>query len=98
MPDHIDKDKSSHISRNSFFFAKIVPALLILLAIVTVGLILFAAGALLIGFASTLTRLGYGEFLYLGELLSAIFMFAGFRIAARPQPDEMAQSVPVAAR
>ncbi len=62
-----------------------------------IGNVLIAAGALLIGFASTLTRLGYGEFLYLGELLSAIFMFAGFRIAARPQPDEMAQSVPVAA-
>jgi hypothetical protein len=51
--------------------------------------VLIAAGALLIGFASTLTRLGYGEYLYLGELLSAILMFAGFQLAARPQPDEL---------
>jgi len=62
-----------------------------------IGNVLIAAGALLIGTASTLTRLGYGEFLYVGELLSAIFMFAGFRIAARPQPDEIVQTVPVAA-
>jgi len=33
-----------------------------------IGNILIAAGALLIGTASTLTRLGYGQFLYLGEL------------------------------
>jgi len=56
-----------------------------------IGNVLIAAGALLIGSASTLTRLGYGQFLYLGELLSAILMFAGFRFAARPQPDEVAQ-------
>jgi len=56
-----------------------------------IGNVLIAAGALLIGTASTLTRLGYGQFLYLGELLSAILMFAGFRFAARPQPDEVAQ-------
>lgn len=62
-----------------------------------IGNVLIALGALLIGFASTLTRLGYGQFLYLGELLSAILMFAGFRFAARPQPDEVPQSVPVAA-
>jgi hypothetical protein len=53
--------------------------------------VLIAAGALLIDSASTLTRLGYGQFLYLGELFSAILMFAGFRFAARPQPDEAAQ-------
>jgi hypothetical protein len=45
-----------------------------------------------------LTRLGYGEYLYLGELLSAILMFIGFRFAARPQPDEVAaQTAPAAA-
>ena len=53
-----------------------------------IGNVLIAAGALLIGSASTLTRLGYGQFLYLGELFSAILMFAGFRFAARPQPEE----------
>lgn len=60
------------------------------------GNILIASGALLIGTASTLTRLGYGQFLYLGELLSAILMFSGFRFAARPQPEEtpLAAAVP----
>jgi hypothetical protein len=62
-----------------------------------IGNVLIAAGALLIGSASTLTRLGYGQFLYLGELLSAIMMFAGFRVAARPQPQEARQRVTAAA-
>lgn len=63
-----------------------------------IGNVLIAAGALLIGSASTLTRLGYGQFLYIGELLSAILMFAGFRFAARPQPEEITQSaIPAAA-
>jgi hypothetical protein len=51
--------------------------------------VLIAGGALSIGFASTLTRLGYGQFLYLGELLAAILMFIGFRYAARPQAEEV---------
>ena len=61
--------------------------------------VLIAAGALSIGLASTLTRLGYGQFLYLGELVSAILMFVGFRMAARPQPDEVVvqQSIPASA-
>jgi hypothetical protein len=61
--------------------------------------VLIAAGALAIGSASTLTRLGYGEYLYLGELISAIMMFAGFRMAAKPQPDEVVamNSIPAAA-
>jgi hypothetical protein len=50
--------------------------------------VLIAIGALAVGFASTLTRLGYGEYLYLGELISAILMFLGFRLAAKPQPEE----------
>ena len=62
-----------------------------------IGNVLIAGGALLIGSASTLTRLGYGQFLYLGELLSAILMFAGFRFAARPQPSDAAQGMAVAA-
>lgn len=52
------------------------------------GNVLIAAGALSIGFASTLTRLGYGSLLYLGELIAAVAMFAGFIIAGRPQPEE----------
>jgi hypothetical protein len=61
-----------------------------------IGNVLIAGGALLIGSASTLTRLGYGQFLYLGELLSAILMFAGFRFAARPQPEDAPQSTATA--
>jgi hypothetical protein len=57
------------------------------------GNVLIALGALSIGFASTLTRLGYGGLLYLGELVAATLMFAGFLLAARPQPSE----APVAA-
>lgn len=59
--------------------------------------VLIAAGALLIGFASTLTRLGYGEYLYLGELFSAILMYAGFQLAAKPQPHEMVESLRIPA-
>src|SRR5574341_690952 len=62
-----------------------------------IGNVLIATGALSVGFASTLTRLGHGQFLYLGELISAILMFAGFRFAARPQPEEAVQTVPATA-
>jgi hypothetical protein len=57
-----------------------------------VGNVLIAAGALSIGFASTLTRLGYGQLLYLGELIAAILMFSGFLMAAKPQPNEEART------
>lgn len=39
--------EQSHIPRGSFFFEKAVPALLLFMAFVTIGLILFAAGVLL---------------------------------------------------
>jgi hypothetical protein len=61
------------------------------------GNVLIAAGALSIGFASTLTRLGLGEFLYLGELIAAILMFSGFVTASAPQPGEEPVAVPAAA-
>lgn len=61
-----------------------------------IGNVLIAAGALSIGFASTLTRLGYGQLLYLGELIAAVLMFAGFLMAAKPQPSEEPQPVKVA--
>lgn len=61
-----------------------------------VGNILIAVGALLIGFASSLTRLGYGQYLYLGELLSAIIMYWGFRVTAKPQPAAEAAAAPAA--
>ncbi|MCI0399207.1 MAG: hypothetical protein L0332_06580 [Chloroflexi bacterium] len=53
-----------------------------------VGNVLIAAGALSIASASTLTRLGYGSLLYLGELVAAVLMFAGFLVAARPETEE----------
>lgn len=52
-----------------------------------VGNVLIAVGALTIASASTLTRLGYGHVLYLGELLAAILMFAGFLVAAAPRTE-----------
>jgi hypothetical protein len=48
------------------------------------GNVLIAAGALSIGFASTLTRLGIGSYLYLGELVAAILMYVGFVVASAP--------------
>jgi len=52
-----------------------------------VGNVLIAVGALIIASASTLTRLGYGQFLYAGELLAGILMFAGFLVAAAPRSE-----------
>lgn len=60
-----------------------------------IGNVLIAAGALSIGAASTLTRLGYGQFLYLGELFAVILMFIGFQAAARPEPSEEPARSPV---
>lgn len=62
-----------------------------------IGNVLIAAGALSVASASELTGLGYGQFLYLGELLAAILMFTGFLMAARPQPEEVVQTVPATA-
>ncbi|MDH5506111.1 MAG: hypothetical protein OEZ02_02690 [Anaerolineae bacterium] len=53
-----------------------------------IGNMLIAFGAILIASASSITRLGYGQFLYIGELLAGVIMFAGFRITARPQVGE----------
>ena len=57
-----------------------------------VGNILIAVGALSIGMASSLTRLGYGQYLYIGELLAAILMYVGFRAAAGPAPEKAART------
>lgn len=54
-----------------------------------IGNVLITAGALSIGFASVLTRLGNGRYLYLGELVAVILMFSGFLTAGRPQPEEL---------
>jgi len=47
MPGRDGKLRRSRMQRNSLFFEKVVPAMLVLMAIVTLGLILFAAGVLL---------------------------------------------------
>ena len=52
------------------------------------GNVLIAVGALSIGLASTLTRLGVGSYLYLGELVAAALMFSGFMLAGKPAPQE----------
>ena len=48
---------------------------------------LIAVGALAIGLASSLTRAGYGQYLYLGELVSAVLMYSGFLLAAGPRSE-----------
>jgi len=50
-----------------------------------IGNVMIAAGALSIGFASSLTRLGYGQYLYIGELVAAIMIYGGFLMAAAPK-------------
>ena len=62
-----------------------------------IGNVLIAVGALSVASASELTGLGYGQYLYIGELAAAILMFVGFRFAARPQPEEQQQAVAAAA-
>jgi hypothetical protein len=64
-----------------------------------IGNILIAAGALSIGSASALTRFGYGQLLFAGELVAAILMFWGFTLAGRPapQPEPMAEQATVGA-
>lgn len=51
-----------------------------------VGNILIALGALAIASASTLVRLGLGDYLYLGELAAAVLMFVGFLLATARGP------------
>jgi hypothetical protein len=52
-----------------------------------IGNLLIAAGALSIGIASSATRLGEGGYLYIGELVAAVLMYAGFRMAAGPRTE-----------
>jgi hypothetical protein len=52
-----------------------------------IGNVMIAAGALSIGFASAATRLGAGGYLYLGELIAAVLMYAGFLTAAAPSTE-----------
>lgn len=59
-----------------------------------IGNVLIAAGALAIGFAASLTRLGYGQYLYIGELASAVMMYSGFLLAAAPKSEVVAEPAP----
>lgn len=47
MTDQTRAKNKSHIPKNSLFFEKIVPISLIAMGVVTLGLILFAAGVIL---------------------------------------------------
>ncbi len=47
MSDDSRANKKSHMPENSLIFERVVPVLLILMGILTVALILFAAGVLL---------------------------------------------------
>jgi hypothetical protein len=47
MPDDSQINQKSHMPKNSLMFEKVIPVLLILMGILTVALILFAAGVLL---------------------------------------------------
>ena len=47
MPNRSPSEDKSHIPGNSPLFEKVVPAVLILMGVLTLALILFAAGVLL---------------------------------------------------
>jgi hypothetical protein len=47
MTDQTRTKSKSHIPKNSLFFEKIVPISLVAMGIITLGLILFAAGVIL---------------------------------------------------
>lgn len=47
MADQINPKSKSHMPKDSLFFEKIVPISLITLGIITLGLMLFAAGVIL---------------------------------------------------
>jgi hypothetical protein len=61
------------------------------------GNVLIATGALVIAFASTLTRFGIGDYLYVGELVSAALMFSGFLVATRRAPEGVSTRNPTPA-
>ena len=58
------------------------------------GNVLIAGGALSVAFAGTLTRFGVSGYLYLGELLAAGLMYAGFLMASRPATQAEAENAP----
>jgi hypothetical protein len=64
-----------------------------------IGNVLIASGALMPGIGGLLSRWGLGGYLYAGELLGAILMFAGFIMATnRPQEAAEPQTAPAASK
>lgn len=57
----------------------------------TIGNILIAVGAMLPAFGGSFSRLGVPNALYLGELLGAVLLFAGFIRATTPMKSEQTQ-------
>lgn len=56
-----------------------------------IGNVLIAIGALIVSFVSVLARMGFGAWMYLGEMLAAVMLFAGFLVAENPKRrDEVA--------
>jgi len=51
-----------------------------------VGNILIAAGALSPAMGGSLLRAGLADWLYVSELLGAVLMFLGFRLAVKSRP------------
>lgn len=54
-----------------------------------VGNVLIAAGSLAVAAASSLARLGNGEFLAPGQLVFAILIYIGFVLASKPAAEEV---------
>lgn len=53
------------------------------------GNVLIAAGALAVATASSLARLGSGEFLAIGQLIFAVLIYVGFILASKPAAEEV---------
>jgi len=58
----------------------------------TIGNILIAVGALAPAFGGSFSRFGVPGALYMGELIGAILMFAGFIRATTPMPEKTSES------
>lgn len=63
-----------------------------------IGNILIAVGAMAPAFGGVFSRLGLSEYLYLGEFLGVILMFAGFLKATAPAEVESRIEAPQASK
>jgi hypothetical protein len=62
-----------------------------------IGNIMIAVGALAVGGGSVLTGLGFGQYLYLSELVAAMLMYGGFLMASAPAFDPVPEQKPQSA-